>query len=54
MKKDSVKNSDSECMTMLKNCTCNELSYAARCAYGTEELEAKMSFFAREATCQIR
>jgi len=52
VKKGSVKNS--ECITMLKNCTWNELSYAARGAYGTKESEVKMSFFAREATRRIR
>lgn len=52
-------NKGEERMTLLKNCTWNELSniawsFATRGAYGTKESEAMMTFFAKEATRRIR
>jgi len=57
VKKDSIKNGEDA--TMLKKCTWNELSniawsYATRGAYCTEESEAMMFFFAKEATRRIQ
>lgn len=55
--KESAKGS--ERMTLLKECTWNELSniawsFATRGAYGTKKSEAMMAFFAKEATRRIQ